>query len=644
MKYLVLPLCFFAALLPLIADGAGSPLEFRPQKFDVLHYDVALDLTKAPSLSMRGVCTTILRWLDSADVVYRFHLRGLTIDSATLDGRRVTAVFVGESLNITSHYEITPTIKPKAGDSAQLFLYYGGTMTSEPGASAWGGVLSQSGTLYAMGVGIYAPYISTTQHWLPCYDHPSDKATFRGVFRVPRDYVVASNGVLTQQVTGDTALFEWTHAIPCATYLLTFAVDKFLPLDFVSSVPTVVYTRASDSASTRTSFSRLPEMIDCFGQHFVPYPFEKVGYVNTPTGAMEHQTMISFPVSVSRVKNPINPIAAHELGHQWFGDLVSPLDYRHAWLTESFATFCESIWMECAGVSGGYLKEQSNKLARYLNVIAKSEGVLPLYDFPRKAPSSNYPETIYQKGAVVVGMLRYELGDSVFFTGIREYMTRHKFSSIETNDLRLVFEQTSGKDLTWFFRQWVEQPGWPILSADTATIWAGNGLRSIQLRLRQTQSAVYGSYVNVPVELGFRKRAGGDFVYRMVKLTDSQQTFTLDSLPDFTAMTINEGPSVRALLQISRITDVEERRAASPLRVSPNPFSGTVTAIFSTSSTEAIITVIAPDGKTAFSGRFDTDSGENYIALPLQHLPNGTYFIRVETGGDKFSMPVILQR
>ncbi len=650
MRTLYAVCCIWLVAAICLADNGpiASPIEFHQQKFDVLHYDAILDFTKAPLPIMHGKCTAVIRWLDSNDIVYRFHLRGLTIDSAKFDDIAVAPQLIVDPLDITTHYEVKPPFQHKIGDTSQLIIYYGGTMTTEPGGySAWGEVLSRTGTLYAMGVGFTAPYISTTQHWLPCYDHPSDKATFHAKFLVPNGYFAASNGVLQKYIEGDTSVCEWDHALPCATYLLTFAVDTYKPIEIAEKIPTVVYSKSADSLATRISFSRLPEMISCFEKHFLPYPFEKVGYVNTPTGAMEHQTMISFNTSLSQSKNTMNSVAAHELAHQWFGDLTTPLDFRHAWLTESFATFCESLWAECAGAPGGYLKEQTSKLTRYLNTVSKSEGVIPLYDFPRKSPSSNYPETIYQKGAVVVGMLRYELGDSVFFAGLREYLTRHKYSVATTEDLRLVLEQISGRDLRWFFHQWIEMPGWPMLTLDTSSTTLGNSMRRLQLRLTQIQPSSYGIYNNVPIEIGFKQKSNGEFFYKLITLSEIQQTFTLDSLPDYTTIIINEGPSVRTLLQVTRITNVAEQPTIgkqSQLKIMPNPFSNSITVAFSTNSPEATISIIAPDGKTVFTDRYETEAGENTIAIPLPNLQNGTYFVRMESRNEKYSTPVILQR
>src|SRR5205807_6524164 len=118
----------------------------------------------------------------------------------------------------------------------------------------------------------------------------------------------------------------------------------------------------------RVSFRLLPRMVSTFEKHFGSYPFEKVGYVNVPSsaGAMEHETMISIPTSLSTSGDSVYSTAAHELSHQWFGDLVTPLDFRHAWLNESFAVFCETLWAEELGGHSGYIQAQTLRANSYL--------------------------------------------------------------------------------------------------------------------------------------------------------------------------------------------------------------------------------------------------------------------------------------
>jgi aminopeptidase N len=254
-----------AATSPLLAQrGASkagvatisSPTSYEPQPFDVLHYEAFVDLQDAPAPTMRGMCNIRLRWVGAPTEPFYFHLRTLHVDSVFYDHVATSAAAVGDSTSATYHYEVMPPPAARQGDTATVTVYYHGTMTDELGDAAWGGVSSTGGTLFAMGVGFLNNYVSATEHWLPCYDHPSDKATFEGTFHVKSGMTVASNG--TMQVTNaadGSLIYYWHTDIPTATYLLTFAVDNYVPLDFPGQTPPmVIYSRPADSAATRVTF------------------------------------------------------------------------------------------------------------------------------------------------------------------------------------------------------------------------------------------------------------------------------------------------------------------------------------------------------------------------------------------------------
>jgi aminopeptidase N len=422
-----------------------------------------------------------------------------------------------------------------------------------------------------MGVGFLNNYVSTTQHWLPSYDHPSDKATFSGRFKTLNDFITASNGVLTASTSGDTTIYAWSTSLPTATYLLTFATARYVPLDFGSDpVPMVVYARPRDSAATRESFRLLPRMVRSFSSRFIPYPFEKVGFVNTPIGAMEHQTMVSYPTSLSQRRDTINPVAAHELAHQWFGDLVTPSDFRHVWLTEAFATYCEALWAEELGGYPNYMRTLGLAVNRYLGAVSSQESILPLYDFPRASPSSNYPETIYQKGAVVVGMLRYEMGDSAFFTAMRDYLTTYAYGIATTEQLREVLEEHHGSSLAWFFDQWVYGKGWPEIAVDVSR--PGSGAR---VRISQTPIGDQRVYRRVPIELTFGTPA--DTTVRVVMLDAASETFDIEGVASDAWLQVNRGSIVRPLVRVRTVSGVHQVLADSgdvSFFVKPNPTDG----------------------------------------------------------------------
>jgi aminopeptidase N len=643
MKLIFAGIFFLSALLPIRAqiveknfhnillNEPSRALDFKKQPFDVLNYTVQLDLSKAPAKTMSGICDIDIEWKEiSPENNFIFHLRSLKVDSVHYNGASTTFKAVGEPNSADFHYRVEYPDEYSLGDFARITVYYSGTMTAEYPSNSWGGVQSSGGCLYAMGVGFSNEYVSATRHWMPCYDHPSDKATLDLTIKTPSGKTAVANGLLKS--SSDT-LFHWKMEDECATYLMTFAVDNYLPLHFKSigidpELPIVVYSKPADSALTRKSFKNLPRMVSSFEIIYTQYPFEKVGFCNTPTGAMEHQTMVSYPTFLSRSGDTVNPVAAHELAHQWWGDLVTPLDFRHAWLTESFATFSESMWAEELGGRAGFLKDQTAKIKRYIDTVTKNEGVMPLFDFPRKTPSSNYPETIYQKGAVVLGMLRYELGDSLFFGSLKSYLTKYAYGNATTDSLLKTLNDFTGRDFTPFFNQWVYGKGWPQIDVFTAR--QPEGFKRLRVELRQRQLDDYGVYTNLPIELGF-KNSAGQTEYRLLKMTEKEQVFELDSLEDFTAVTMNEGPTVRALVQFFSLTDVEETpvlKSGKHFDIQPNPATESATIIFHAKGI-ATLEVFSVTGEKVFSEKIDALLGMNRFLLKTAGFANGVYVVKI---------------
>ncbi|MFC2130249.1 M1 family aminopeptidase [Bacteroidota bacterium] len=622
----------------LLLNEISGPENYIPQPFDVKHYDAEIDLTKYPSTEMAGVCRMSIEWLGSpADNKFYFHLRDLTIDSVFYQNIPVDAIEVGTKEDPSYHFEVTPPPQLSTS-SATVTVYYHGSMTLEYNTRTlkWGGVKYQNNVLFAMGVGFYNNYVSTTQHWLPCYDLPSDKATFKCKFIVPSAIFVASNGLLTGQGSIDTnEIYIWEHNNDCATYNYTFAASNYIPVNFGDGeLPMVVYCKPEDTTNTRIVFKLLPDMVKAYEKRFGEYPFEKVGYVLTPTGSMEHETMISFAEKLVRFsKDTVNEVGAHELAHMWFGDMVTPYDFRDAWLNEGFATFCESIWYDELFGPDVYLKHQDDMRAFYISSPngARYEGIFSLYDFPRSNASSNYPGTIYKKGGSVIGMLRYELGDSIFFEATREYINRAKYANVSTEFLKEVYEEVSGIDLDWFFDQWVYGKGWPQLEVEFEN--TGNG--TYKLNFEQVQPDSFGIYTNVPVEVGFED-SGGEIEYRIFTLNQKEEVFYLVFGFDCNKININKGPSLRALLEVKEINIVsveEDDMISDKLQLYPNPADSRIIVVFPAGDGFAYVTVYNEVGIKVLSDRTNTRKGNNYYNLNIREFASGNYFIMIENDG-----------
>ncbi|MCX7929313.1 MAG: M1 family aminopeptidase [Chlorobi bacterium] len=647
--------CFAGTLA--LAQEISSPTQFIEQSFDVLHYDafIALDSLPLPVLG-ESMCSWRVRWRRAPDTL-RFHLRGLEVVRVEYVqfGRAIPVEWFarGTPTDATYHYAVPALPTHHVGDTVLLRITYRGTMTGEPPYSgySWGGVQREGNIVYALGVGFYNNYVSATQHWLACYDHPSDKASFSLAFRVPVSYVVASGGIELPPIDSlGWRIYRFHSDIPTATYLLTFAA---LPASVVSvindrsalDVPIVVYARRTDSTATVRNFRLLPQMVRAFEARFGKYPFEKVGYVMTQKGAMEHQTMISYPASLARTTDSINLIAAHELAHQWFGDCVTPLDFRDAWFNESFATFCESLWREQLSGFAAYLNEQQRKISNYLNQYAKPgnpmfEGILPMYDFDRTPPSSNYPHVIYEKGAAVLGMLRWAIGDSVFFVWCRHLLERFRYGNVTIDTLVRTLAAMSGREdfVRRFFDEWIRGKGWPVLAIEALRTPSQHGWKAT-VHIRQIQADSLGVYTTLPLELSFIGRS--DTNHRTVINTAKEMTIEFDSLGAFTSIALNIGRSVRSLVSLASVpmvSNVELTDNEDAINIRPIPATSTVWIVLALVPDEsiriydvhgAVVATIPPSQISVFS---------------TEQLASGTYYVRARIRGRLYVTPLAVTR
>ncbi|MCX6155934.1 MAG: M1 family aminopeptidase [Candidatus Kapabacteria bacterium] len=619
-----------------------GPETHNQQAFDILHYDVVLDLTLAPTPVTKGIATISLRWLkDRTNEDFYFMLRSLIIDSIFYNGKSSLANINGNTSDSIYYYSVTP-LGAKL-DTDIVKIYYSGTMTSEPGTQAWGGVLSYptQQILFSNGVGFHNNYVSATQHWMPCFDHPSDKATFSGHFKVKKNMICASVGMLKiDSSSSDYNIYNWEEKFPCASYLMTFGVAPFKELRFdTDSLPVVVYTY-KDTTQTRHTFKLITKAISMLERYFGKYPFDKVGYYTAPVGSMEHQTMITLSDALISPTDTINKNAYHELSHMWFGDMLTCADFTHAWLNESFATFTESLWRGELNGFNDYLNSQKEKLSRYLNYLVPQDGVIPLYHFPREK-TSNYPETIYQKGALVLGMLRYIVGDSLYFLSMKKYLEKFKYGNVTSEELKSVLEQYCKTDLTSFFNQWIYGAGFPILTIEAHKMPNANGKVDCAIYINQTQPANYGIYTELPLEFTFTDSASNKFnrVYYPKSANDVAQFKDLDN---FVSCQVNSGPSVRSLIKITSIkTEIFSFDQTLNTEIYPNPATDEIFVDYQTNNNQKNeIKIFNQLGECVY--KLLTD--DNFLKVDVSRLSDGIYFLNHSTGTNNARVRFLIAR
>ncbi len=307
----------------------------------------------------------------------------------------------------------------------------------------------------------------------PCWDKPSDKATFDITAKVPATVKLGSNGRLNDSlVTGDTIYYHWISSDPMATYLMVISAKVAYNLDIVywhkisnpnDSIPVRFYFNAGENIAAAKT--RIIPMTTYFSEKFGEYPFEKAGFATLnnqfPWGGMENQTLISLCQNCWG-----DALMSHEYAHMWFGDLITCGTWADIWLNEGFATYCEALWLEN---TGGYTSYK-NRINTFAGTYISQNPGWPMYNpswaevTPDINTLYNYAVT-YCKGAGVLHMLRYTIGDSLFFTFLKEYATdtaNFKNKAAVTDDVTAKLNQVAGQDLTWFIDQWVKQPNHPV--------------------------------------------------------------------------------------------------------------------------------------------------------------------------------------
>ncbi len=335
------------------------------------------------------------------------------------------------------------------------------------------------------------------RHWLPCVDKPHAKMTTSVTVRAPRGWTVLSNGELTsKRDEADGVVFRWEMNLPHPSYLLTIVAGEFAEIEAQAGHVPLSYLVPQDRrADGVRTFEKTPKMVEYFGQITgVPYPWNKYAQVVVSDfvfGGMENTTATTMYEHIllderAAIDITSDDLIAHELAHQWFGDFVTCRDWSEGWLNEGFATFMEHVWREHDLGVDEYqyaLERDLESYASEANGRYRRAIVCRDYD----APLDLFDRHLYEKGGLVLHMLRHELGSERFWRGVAAYLTKHAHGLVETRDLQRALEDVSGRSLGRFFDQWVYKPGHPDL--DVAIHWEK---KRLMVTVKQTQSATDG--------------------------------------------------------------------------------------------------------------------------------------------------------
>ncbi len=395
--------------------------------------------------------------------------------------------------------------------------------------------------------------------WVPMHDYPNDKMTWECKITVEESLTAISNGELISNKKKDgKRIFHWKENIPNVTYLLSVAVGDFKQIkDEWDGIPVNYWVyQHHDRDDALRSFGKTPAMMDFFSDITgIRYPFEKYDQIiieDFMWGGMENVTSTHqsdrtmHPERVRPIRSS-DGLVAHELAHQWYGDYLTTRNWANAWLNEGFATYLELLWTE---------HESGIELAEFERLGNLGATVWADRAYRRPTVQPNYfnsielfDSNIYAKGSVILNMIRRYLGDEAFFRGLKNYTKTNMAKNVETLDLKKAFEVTTGKNLDWFFEQWVYKPGLPEI---TASYRYNRRSKLVTLTLKQTQNVETSSLFKLPMTVVIDD---GNISRHDIFFDHEEDTFTFHSEMDPLMVIVDEGQQIPKRLKFEKKTN-----------------------------------------------------------------------------------------
>lgn len=486
----------------LLKDG---PLAQWP--VDLLHQHLELDLTQGNIIA--GATTLTLVPRGEATTTVPLHLAALNVDSVTSPDGALTYSHVGHDLSITLPAAASPA------DTVELTVHYHGDPVTDP--SGFGGFYTSPALTYNLGVAFQTIPHSFGRAWFPCVDNFTERSSYSFSIKTHGGRGSWCNGERTgiTLLGGDTIVTHWHIDEPIPSYLVSVAAANYREVhDSYTSIsgqqiPVKLVAAAADTAAMKSSFLHLPDAFDAFEHWFGAYNWNKVGYVLTTEGAMEHSTSIHYPRSIANGTLSYENIMAHELAHQWFGDLVTCERAEEMYLNEGFAEYLSYLFLEAVYGRPRYLADmRTNHRQMLQQAHLLDQGWWALADVPQQW---TYGEHSYNKGADVIHTLRGYLDDSLFRSGMTSFLQANAFKPVNSAMLRDHLTQFTGKDMTDFFNDWIFQPGWAAFEVDSFRVSpppTPGAAHPVTIHITQKQRGPSQPYNNVPLTVTCLDAAG----------------------------------------------------------------------------------------------------------------------------------------
>ena len=519
-------------MIGLSLSSVSRAQDARPYRpgVDVLDYAITLDIPDTGAVIQGDVLITLKR-LARVDTLV-LDLRLLKVSKVTVDDRLVTFGRTDSTILVPLPRGEETTMKVRVN--------YGGAVSDgliarRDSAGRW--------TYFGDN------WPNRARYWIPSVDHPSDKATVTWNVRTTRKRgrIVLANGAPLESYiikSGPSAItsHRFRESRPIPTYVMVIAVAPMISRDMGDTacglaesrkcVRQAVYVAPEQWGVLPGAFAQAGDIVKFFATIVAPFPYERLSHVQSSTrfGGMENATAIFYSDRAFRRGGVGVGLIAHETAHQWFGNAVTHREWPHLWLSEGFATYFAALFTEQSRGAAAFRTEMRNVRE---TILADTGAVIarPVIDTNETTLTALLNRNSYEKGGFVLHMLRTQLGDSVFFRGVRAYYEQHKHGNALTVDLQAALEKSSGRKLGAFFDQWLRRPGYPEVEVS----WSPDSV-SQTLEIAVTQARRFGAF---------------EFPLRLALTMSNGQTRRLD-------VSVPAQPETRVMLPVSGVVSAVE--------------------------------------------------------------------------------------
>jgi aminopeptidase N len=488
------------------------------QNYNVTYHELRFTVNPA-TYNISGIVTTTFTSLANMSTITFDMSDSMTVSSVTRNAQPLTF-----TQNTNKELVINFPTAMATGTSATVVITYAGPPESNGFGSFTTTTHNGTPVLWTLSEPFGA------RDWWPCKQDLNDKVNSIDVYiTAPSQYTSVSNGLeVSQSIVGTSKTTHFHHGYAIPAYLIAIAVTNYqihnqqagLGTTASPFFPIVNYMYPETATNNINSVAITPTIMNFYEATFTPYPFrnEKYGHAQFGWGGGMEHTTVSF-MTANSLGSYSRSLIAHELGHQWFGDKITCGSWRDIWLNEGFATYLASLVIENLDGNTAFVSDKNNMIN---NITSQTSGAVYLTETEAENVNRIFSSRLsYNKGAMVLEMLRWKMGETMFFQALKNYLNDSNlaYAYALTPNLQAHLEAVYGSSLTEFFNDWIYKQGYP-----TYTITANNiSNNQVQITVNQTQSHFSVSYFEMPIEVRLTGSGSQVFDVRLENSSNGQQ-------------------------------------------------------------------------------------------------------------------------